>query len=348
MNDPLKIHAEIYLTAQMLQREQDTFSSGELVARVRDEFGDTRPGVQTHATSHCVANKPLHTAYVNNYLWQLDRGQYRCFDPARDTPQPDRVGGRDHPPLEDVPAEYRWLLPSEDEPATAFRPVDTFSWEINRAERTQQIRLLAPLLERPWGRAWFLERLACPCTGQEAHAAQVFHLCFPLRDLFTADYRQCRGHPDLEDQFIAYYNRLFDLPEGFGIDEVWRTAPGHEIRHPAAGGRAGWYAAFLDERIPDRDLRQRASNLGRVLRTEADLLLLTKHHVILVECKYLSALSREQYERQQLMGAALARRLGKAFHFGLVVQGERDPTAARIDAPYVLWFDILERMIARG
>jgi hypothetical protein len=31
----------------------------------------------------------------------------------------------------------------------------------------------------------------------------------------------------------------------------------------------------------------------------------------------------EQYERQQVMGKTLARRLGKVFHFGMVVQNER-------------------------
>jgi len=145
-----------------------------------------------------------------------------------------------------------------------FQPVDTFSWDINRAERSQQVRLLAPLLEERWGRIWFLERLGCPCTREEAYAAQVFHLCFPLRDVFTADYKQCRGHSDLEDQFIAYYNQLFELPEDF-VQQVWRTAPGDEIRHPAAGGRAGWYNDFLDERVRDRDLRERARNVRRIL-----------------------------------------------------------------------------------
>jgi hypothetical protein len=345
MTEPLKIHVEIYLAAQMLKRKQGTFSSGELVGRIQQKFGDTRPGVQTHATSHCVANKPLHTAYANNYLWQLGRGQYRCFDPARDTPHPDRLGGRDRPPLEDVPSEYHHLLPAEDEADTRFEAVDTFSWQINRAERSQQVRLLAPLLHEPWGRIWFLEKLECPCAGEEAYAAQVFHLCFPLRDTFTADYYQCRGKPHLEDQFIAYYNRLFELPEGFGVQEVWRTAPGNEIRHPAAGGRAGWYVDFLKERIRDSDLRERARNVRRILGTEADLLLLTQRFVVLVECKYLSPLSMEQYERQQMMGETLARRLGKAFHFGLVVEGKRDTKYAQIDAPYVLWSEIWDRLI---
>lgn len=341
----MKIHAEIYLAAHLLEREQGMFSAKELVERGEREFGDTRAGVQAHATSHCVANKPLHTQYINNYLWHLDRGQYRCFDPARDTPHPDRVGGRDRPPLEDVPAEYHWLLPSGEKPGARFEPVETFTWEINRAERALQVRLLVPLLERPWGRVWFFEKLGCACAGEDAYNAQVFHLCFPLRDIFTADFYRCRGKRDLEDQFIAYYNKLFDLPEGFGVQEVWRTAPGGEIRHLGAGGRSGWYEDFLKERLPDPDLYERARNVRRMLGTEADLLLLTQHHAVLVECKYRSALSGEQYGRQQLMGEVLARRLGKLFHYGFVIDERDELRSAEIDAPSVLWSEILDRMI---
>lgn len=225
-----------------------------------------------------------------------------------------------------------------------FRPVETFSWQINRAERTQQARLLVPLLDQPDGGAWFLERLSSPCTREEALAAEVFHLCFPLRDIFTADYWECRGKRHLEDQFIAYYNRLFGLPEDFGVDEVWRTAPGGQIRHPAAGGRAGWYKSFLRARIHDEGLYARARSVGRMLRTEADVLLVTLRHVILVECKYRGKLSAEQCERQLRMGETLARRLSKAFHFGLVVKDERDPHFAKIDAPYVRWSEVQAKL----
>jgi hypothetical protein len=231
-------------------------------------------------------------------------------------------------------------MPGEQE----FQPVTTFSWDINRAERSRQVRWLAPLLDRPEDRVWFLERLECPCTSDEARAAQVFHLCFPLRDVFTDDYYQCRGTPHLEDQFIAYYNHLFDLREDLGINEAWRTAPGGEIRHPGARGRAGWYDDFLRERIPDQELYKRARNMRRMLGTEADVLLLTDRHVILVECKYKSQLSIGQYKRHQMMGEALARRLDKAFHFGLVVEDERDPLFARIDAHYVRWSEIEARL----
>lgn len=229
-------------------------------------------------------------------------------------------------------------------PKNEFQPVSNFNLEINRSERSHQVRWLAPLLDRPEGRAWFLGQLACPCSFDEAQAADVFHLCFPLRDIFTADYYQCRGKPHLEDRFIAYYNRLFSLPEDFGVHEVWRTAPDGEIRHPAAGGRAGWYEAFLRERIPDETLYARARDVRRMLGTEADVLLLTGRHVVLVECKYKGTPSPEQYERHLMMGKTLARRLGEVFHFGMVVEVERDPRFARIDVPHVLWSEIRSKL----
>lgn len=70
------------------------------------------------------------------------------------------------------------------------------------------------------------------------------------------------------------------------------------------------------------------------------MLLLTERHVVMVECKYKGGLSTEQYERHQMMGQTLAHRLGKAFHFGMVVAKDRDPRFARIDVPYVLWSEI--------
>ena len=225
-----------------------------------------------------------------------------------------------------------------------FEPVDTFSWDVNRAERTQQVRLLVPLLHRPDGRSWLLERLECPCTREEALAAEVFHLCFPLRDLFTKDYYQCRRTPHLEDQFIAFYNQPFGLPEGFGVEEVWRTAPGGEIRHPAAGGRAGWYEDFLKERIPDKELHRRARDARRMLGTEADVFIQTASHVVIVECKYRSQFSLEQYKRQQMTGKTLADRLGKGFHFGMVCEDARDPTFAKIKEPYVTWREVKEKL----
>jgi len=227
-----------------------------------------------------------------------------------------------------------------------FQPVDRFSWEVNRAERTQQVRLLVPLLNRAEGCGWLLERLSCPCTRDEAQAAEVFHLCFPLRDIFTKDYYECRGTPQLEDRFIAYYNDLFGLPEGFGVKEVWRTAPGGEIRHPAAGGRKGWYEDFLKERVPDRKLLAQARDMRQMLGTEADLYIQTARHAMIVECKYRSQFSMEQHERQKRTGQTLARRLRKVFHFGMVCEDDRDSGFAKIKEPYVTWSEIKTKLAA--
>jgi hypothetical protein len=195
------------------------------------------------------------------------------------------------------------------------------------------------------GKFWLLSSLGVAVSKQDAAASQVFHLSFPLKDIFTFDYYYCRGKRDLEDQFIAYYNDIFSLPVGFGIERIWRTAPGQDIRHPGAPGRAGWFEAFLQERISDRELYNKARNIRRMLGTEADVLLLTPEHVLLIECKYLSSLLTEQYDRHIMMGRTLSKRLNKKFVFGLIVEEERDPENAKIKAPFVLWSSIEEKLL---
>lgn len=106
----MKIHSEIYLAAQMLEHEQGTFTVQELLDRVRQEWGDERPGLRTHATAHCVANTQQNTGAPYNYLWRIDHGIYRCFDPRRDSPHPSREGRPTQPKRADVPIEHRWLL----------------------------------------------------------------------------------------------------------------------------------------------------------------------------------------------------------------------------------------------
>ena len=223
---------------------------------------------------------------------------------------------------------------------TGFGPTTCFDWAVNRSERTLQVRWLVPLLAEADGRAWFLRCLDCACGTDEAGAAAAYHFAFPLRDLFTSDYYRCRGKPDLSRQFIHYYNPLLGLPEDFGVSEVWLTAPGGELRHPAAPGKAGWHEGFLQQRIQDDQLLARARDVARTLRTEADAVLITTSWVVLVECKYKGGPASEQYERHLLMGRALAARLSRGFHFGMVVEDERDDRFARLHFPYVRWCDI--------
>jgi hypothetical protein len=168
---------------------------------------------------------------------------------------------------------------------TQFQPATTFSWNINRAERAQQVQFLVPLLANPEGRAWFLERLSCPCISEEARVAQPFHFVFPLRDLFSFEYDQCRGNPELEAAFIARYNQRFGLAAGFGIDTIWRTQPGGPIRHVAAPGRQGWHRAFLSQYVSDEEVGH-LMTIRQWLDTEADAILLLSGHVVTIECKY--------------------------------------------------------------
>jgi hypothetical protein len=203
---------------------------------------------------------------------------------------------------------------------------------------------LVPLLDLPEGRAWFLERLRCPCSREEGLEAEVFHFCYPLRDVLTADYWDRRRKGTYVDEFIRYYNRLFDLPDDFGVDDVWRTEPGGVIRHPAAPGRAGWYESFLEEHIADTELHSRARNVRRMLGTEADVLVITHSYVTVVECKFLSGFLRDEHQRQLMMGRTLAKRLGRQFHYGLVAKARGDPARVQIDAPCVLWSEIEARL----
>ena len=106
----MKIHVEVYLASRLLARQQDTFTPAALIAKVEDAFGDTRPGVSTHASGHAVANTVKNTGTAYNYLWRIDTGQYRCFDHWQDVPHPSRRNGRRRPETEDVPLEYRHLL----------------------------------------------------------------------------------------------------------------------------------------------------------------------------------------------------------------------------------------------
>jgi hypothetical protein len=137
---------------------------------------------------------------------------------------------------------------------------------------------------------------------------------------------------------IAYYNDLFGLPSGYGTDTIWRTSPGGPIRHPAAPGRSGWHRDFLSQYAPSEV--DGLMRIRQLLDTEADAILFLDDRFLLVECKYLSHLRQDQYERQVQMGKMLGKRLGKLFHLGMVVETPRDDRFARISVPYVLWSEI--------
>jgi hypothetical protein len=106
----VKIHVEVFIAAQLLARRQETFTTKELRREIEDRFGDTRPGVQTHVSAHCVANAPRNAPTVYNYLWRLEPGLVRPFEPDKDSPHPSRASAAAFPRIEDVPSKYMDLF----------------------------------------------------------------------------------------------------------------------------------------------------------------------------------------------------------------------------------------------
>jgi len=108
-----RMHVEVFIAARLLAQRTDTFSVAALRREVEVKFGDTRSGVTTHISAHCVANAPKNAATVYNYLWRLPSGELRPFDSRRDHPHPSRVDARTVPDRRDVPVAYHYLLSYE-------------------------------------------------------------------------------------------------------------------------------------------------------------------------------------------------------------------------------------------
>jgi len=81
------------------------FSPSRLVREVERLFGDTRPGVMTHASARCIASARKNTGVAYNYLTRTGKATYRLWCPG-DEMHPERINGRTHPDLSDIPAKY--------------------------------------------------------------------------------------------------------------------------------------------------------------------------------------------------------------------------------------------------
>lgn len=120
----IKIHVEIFIASRILYQKQEIFTAQDIIDFIDHEFGDTRPGIQTHATAACVANAPANFPTAYNYLWRLDHNQYRPFQPGQDLPSSGKENGKTQPKIEDIPEKYRYLIletphnntPSNDQP----------------------------------------------------------------------------------------------------------------------------------------------------------------------------------------------------------------------------------------
>ncbi|MDA2929033.1 hypothetical protein MYX84_03630 [Acidobacteria bacterium AH-259-O06] len=113
MSHPIKVATEVWIATALLHREhleREDFAVIEIVDRVAQEnlAGELRPGVQIHASQHCVANKRPHP---NNFrmLYETSRGRRRLFRPGDDFHEY-RKSGKRVPGANDVPPQYQYLL----------------------------------------------------------------------------------------------------------------------------------------------------------------------------------------------------------------------------------------------
>jgi hypothetical protein len=113
MQVQVKVADEAWIACALLHRDhadRETFSVAELLDRARREglTPTLRPGLQTHISQHCVANKRPNPA-VLRYLYAPSDGQRRLFWQGDDYHE-DREGGKTHPDRDDLPAKYHALL----------------------------------------------------------------------------------------------------------------------------------------------------------------------------------------------------------------------------------------------
>ncbi len=111
----IRVADEVWIAAALLHRrypDRDDFTVGEIVERAREERvagrAEPRPGVQSHAYLHCVANRPPNPGRYR-MLVETAKGRRRLFRPG-DPCHPLRARGKDVPDPRDVPAPYRGLI----------------------------------------------------------------------------------------------------------------------------------------------------------------------------------------------------------------------------------------------
>ena len=109
----IKVADEVWLATSLLHREhpeREDFSVIEIVERAMKEgvAGAYRPGLQIHASTHCVASKPPNPAR-HCMLSETRRGRRRLFR-LGDKLHRNRKGGKTHPDPENLPQKYRYLI----------------------------------------------------------------------------------------------------------------------------------------------------------------------------------------------------------------------------------------------
>lgn len=104
--------AEVFVATSLLHREQpgrEDFTIREIVDRAKAEnlCGELRPGVQVHASTHCVANRPPNPL-KHSMLYATGKSTRRLLRRGDDL-SPGR-NGKHWPELQEVPERYAGLI----------------------------------------------------------------------------------------------------------------------------------------------------------------------------------------------------------------------------------------------
>ena len=244
---------------------------------------------------------------------------------------------------------YATISPSTvaaPEGVESFSPLTVYNWDLVRSTRGWQSRYLGPLLEYPADRAWFLHKLASPCSREEGEQADVLHYAQPLRDLLYADGQRVHGMRALEDDYISYYNDLLGLPAKFGLEHIWRSGTEQRLRLPTESGRAGWSDRYLKTHVSSKRQLRKALRQAELVKLQVDLALITPRHIMLVQvCRPEAKASLKEYELLRRYAATLERRLKRGCSVGFVI--DRAELLPANDLVHLQWADILTRLNAR-
>ena len=244
---------------------------------------------------------------------------------------------------------YATNLPSPvstTEGVDSFTPFAEYNWDLVRSASGWQSRYLVPLLEYPADRAWFLHKLASPCSRQEGEQADVLHYTQPVRDLLHADGQSVRGVRALEDDLFTYYNDLLGLPAKFGLEHIWRSGAEQRLRLPSESGRVGWSERYLKAHVSSKRLLRKALRQVELVKLQVDLALITPRHIMLVQvCRPEAKASLKEYELLRRYAATLERRLKRGCSVGFVI--DRAELLPANDLVHLQWSDILARLNVR-
>lgn len=110
-HEKVKVADQVWIALALLTREhpdREGFTPGEIINRVRVEFGHVSPGVPINVGQHCVATtrpNPGRPRLITKTPTGLDR-LFRPGDPYH----PDREGSKTKPERSDIPSRYWELL----------------------------------------------------------------------------------------------------------------------------------------------------------------------------------------------------------------------------------------------